>query len=98
MSGETENKREFTRVRIHVEVEVSTDDRASISGKVEDLSLNGAYVPCTGRLPVGTQCKVELILDGQNIRLIAEAVVTPARVCDSPKAGAYVLLAQYVSA
>ena len=76
MSGETENKREFTRCRIHVEVEVSTDDRASISGKVEDLSLNGAYVPCTGRLPVGTNCKVELILDGQNIRLIAEAVVS----------------------
>ena len=76
MSDGTENKREFTRVRINVEVEVSSDDRASISGKVEDLSLNGAFVPCTGRLPVGTNCKVELILDGQDIRLMAEAVVS----------------------
>ena len=76
MSDDAENRREFTRVRIHVEVEVSTDDRATISGTVEDLSLNGAYVPCTGRLPVGTECKVELILDGRDIRLTAAAEVS----------------------
>ena len=76
MSDDAENRREFTRVRIHVEVEVSTEDRATISGTVEDLSLNGAYVPCTGRLPVGTECKVELILDGRDIRLSAAAEVS----------------------
>ena len=76
MSDDADNRREFTRVRIHVEVEVSADDRATISGTVEDLSLNGAYVPCTGRLPVGTACKVELMLDGRDIRLSAEAQVS----------------------
>ena len=76
MSDDADNRREFTRVRIHVEVEVSSDDRATISGTVEDLSLNGAYVPCTGRLPVGTSCKVELMLDGRDIRLTAEAEVS----------------------
>ena len=40
-----DERREFTRVRINLEVEVNSDDKTSISGVAQDLSLNGCYFP-----------------------------------------------------
>ena len=64
-----DERREFTRVRINLEVEVNSDDKTSISGVAQDLSLNGCYFPCTGRLPEGTPCKIEVFLDNREIKI-----------------------------
>ncbi len=60
-----ENRREFTRVRIHLDVGLYPDDRTTIIGVAHDLSLNGVYIPCTGRLPVGTDCDLRIYLEGR---------------------------------
>ena len=74
------NRREFTRVRVSLEVEVSAEDRTTIQAPARDLSLNGVYVPCTGRLPVETTCKVELVLDnpGSPLKLEVQGRVSRA--------------------
>ena len=69
MSDNGENRREFTRVRIQLDAEISSDDKASINGVAKDLSLNGVYIPSSGKLPIGTECTIALFLDGRDIRL-----------------------------
>ena len=69
MSDNGENRREFTRVRIQLDAEISSDDKASINGVAQDLSLNGVFIPSTGKLPLGTECTIALFLDGRDIRL-----------------------------
>ena len=76
MSDNGENRREFTRVRIQLDAEISADDKASINGVAKDLSLNGVYIPCTGTLPIDTECSIGLFLDGRDIRLEVTGKVT----------------------
>lgn len=76
MSDDGDNRREFTRVLIQLDAEVSADDKATISGVAKDLSLNGVYIPCTGMLPIGTECKIGIFLDGRDIRLDVIGKVT----------------------
>ena len=76
MSDNGENRREFTRVRIQLDAEISADDKASIGGVAQDLSLNGVYIPSTGKLPIGTECTIALFLDGRDIRLEVLGKVT----------------------
>ena len=76
MSDNGENRREFTRVRIQLDAEISADDKASINGVAEDLSLNGLYIPSTGKLPIGTECVIAPVLDGRDIRLEVAGKVT----------------------
>ena len=76
MSADGENRREFTRVRIQLDAEVDVNDKATITGVAKDLSLNGVYIPCTGMLPIGTECKIGLFLDGRDIRLDVIGKVT----------------------
>ncbi|MEE2960116.1 MAG: PilZ domain-containing protein [Myxococcota bacterium] len=64
-----ENRREFTRVLVSLKVELSAEDKTSICGIAENLSLNGVYLECTGKLPLGTSCEVQLELDGGGIKL-----------------------------
>jgi hypothetical protein len=76
MSDNGENRREFTRVRIQLDAEISADDKASINGVAEDLSLNGVYIPSSGKLPIGTECTIALFLDGRDVRLEVLGKVT----------------------
>jgi hypothetical protein len=76
MSDNGENRREFTRVRIQLDAEISADDKASINGVAEDLSLNGVYIPSSGKLPIGTECTIALFLDGRDVRLEVMGKVT----------------------
>ena len=64
-----ENRRKFTRVLVNLELQVNSEDKTSISGVAENLSLNGVYVGCTGKLPIGTNCKVQLKLNESEIQL-----------------------------
>lgn len=58
------NRREFTRVRLTVGVEVKESGHEKISGQGRDLSLKGVYVRSPQQLPAGTRCEVTLVLSG----------------------------------
>jgi hypothetical protein len=57
-------RREFSRVPFRVEVALKGDHAAVVSADVRDVSLNGLYAACSGRLPPGSRCEVRLVLDG----------------------------------
>jgi hypothetical protein len=67
------DRREFTRVRAHVEAQVSADSPVLIAGEARDISLNGVYVLCDERLPPGTPCRVFLYLGEPQEQLVIRA-------------------------
>jgi hypothetical protein len=67
------DRREFTRVRAHVEAQVSSDTPVLIAGEARDISLNGVYVLCDERLPAGTPCRVFLFLGESQEQLVIRA-------------------------
>jgi hypothetical protein len=56
------NRREFTRVRIHMDVEVATSEAMTIQGRLHDLSMTGIYLSCDTPFPVGTECRAAILL------------------------------------
>jgi hypothetical protein len=78
---ESSSAREFPRTDVIAAVEVTTMDGTLLgSGKSRDLSLNGVYVECARRLPVGARCRVtlqalqpedEIVIEGQVSRVDA---------------------------
>lgn len=67
------DRREFTRVRAHVEAQVSSDTPVLIAGEARDISLNGVYVLCDEQLPAGTPCRVFLFLGESQEQLVIRA-------------------------
>ena len=61
--GNEANRRDFTRVPTGVDAEVIVGDR-TITGTVQDVSLNGVFVRCSDPLPVASHCGVNIILQG----------------------------------
>lgn len=59
-----DSRREFTRVRLAVGVEVDQPGRPKISGRGRDLSVKGVYVECSKPLPPSTPCDVTIVLSG----------------------------------
>jgi len=60
---EDANRREFTRVPLHINVEVTTNQsEVTKAYQVSDVSLNGLYLQCDKPLPLGTNCHVSLLL------------------------------------
>ena len=68
-----QNLREFTRIPIHVMVEVKAGDVALRTEKTIDLSMKGVSFLSDKILPVGTDCTVFILLgnkkDGININV-----------------------------
>jgi hypothetical protein len=58
------NKREFTRVPIQLDVELSSPQPANDACQVKDVSLKGIYLLCDNPLPIGSDCRVALLLGG----------------------------------
>ena len=57
--------RAFTRIPVHIDVEVRPEGGSPVSGVVHDLSFNGVSVDAPGNgLEKGAECEIELILDG----------------------------------
>lgn len=56
------NRREFTRVPLHIDVEVTSSQSTTTSYQVKDVSLNGLYLQCDKPMPLGTNCRVTLLL------------------------------------
>lgn len=61
---QNDNRREFSRVPAHVTVKLEKDAGDAIKGETRDLSLNGFFVECDERLPVGYAGDMKLILHG----------------------------------
>jgi len=57
-----ENKREFSRVEIHMEAELSADGYKSVLGKLHDVSMNGLCLEGKTEMKVGEACRVKILL------------------------------------
>jgi hypothetical protein len=56
------NRREFTRVPVHLEAKVTAQQASSVQGQSRNVSLSGVFLHCDTPLPVGTSCCVTLRL------------------------------------
>jgi hypothetical protein len=72
---DTPNQREFTRVHVQVEVEVTALGRTIRSSQPQDLSLKGMLVRTDERLPEGTACEVRLVLGDERTEIRAGGLV-----------------------
>ena len=61
--SETREHRDFTRVGIHIEAKIETED-GDISGILDDISLNGVFLETDNPFPEGTHCDLTLRLHG----------------------------------
>ncbi|MBI4913454.1 MAG: PilZ domain-containing protein [Acidobacteria bacterium] len=69
------NQREFTRVHLQVQTEVSALGRVIHSSLSQDLSMKGMLVRTDERLPAGTPCIVRLTLGEGLPEIRAEGTV-----------------------
>jgi hypothetical protein len=63
------SNREFTRSDASIRARVMVVGSNAIAGEViegvtEDLSMNGLFMKCESKLPLGTECEVNLTLEG----------------------------------
>ena len=59
--------REFTRTRTNLSVQVvGTNEETLSSGKSRDLSLNGVFLECSQKLPLGSNCQIIMVLDASD--------------------------------
>lgn len=58
MAQEPPNRREFTRVSVHVEAEVTANETSTVTGNMRNVSMNGLFLECPAIFPVGTPCLV----------------------------------------
>lgn len=73
------NRRDFTRVSARLVVEIASG-AGTLSGKVENLSLNGVALTCSHSLTLGTRCRVSLVLAGADPAVRIEVAGTVQRV------------------
>lgn len=72
-----ENQREFTRVPVHIQVEVAVGDVMVKAEKTHDISMKGVLVDCKETFEVGKECTVSLVLAGdeQPIRVVVKGKI-----------------------
>jgi hypothetical protein len=82
-----EEKREYQRVVVRLEAEVSSETKAQISGWTKDISIKGIFVMCADRLPLGYPCRCRISL-GSALRG-APVVIVDGKVvrCDESGVG-----------
>ena len=70
-TNQTQNAREFTRIPIHLNVEIRCGSKTIATDQTKDLSMKGIYLMSEETLPVGSVCDVTLLLEGtdQPIRI-----------------------------
>ncbi len=60
----SDNRREFTRVRVNLLTELRSGESVDIAGTLSDVSMSGLFLICATRLPVDTPCDISLMLEG----------------------------------
>jgi PilZ domain len=58
------HQRDFTRVPVHLEVEIQTAGMKLNSTETRDLSMTGLFVQASGRFSANEECQVTLFLRG----------------------------------
>lgn len=59
------NRREFTRVTVPIEVALHLPDRV-VTTTLRDVSMIGAFLPTTETAPADTKCRLQIFLDGHD--------------------------------
>jgi hypothetical protein len=72
MDMTTREEREFTRTPVQVAATVIARDGTGVEGRSQALSMNGMFVRCAGRLPMGAPCRVQLTLGDGAVRVEIE--------------------------
>lgn len=62
----TEDHREFSRVGINIRATVQAKGEEIISTGTHDVSMKGLLVKSKTDWPIGTECDIHLILEGQS--------------------------------
>jgi hypothetical protein len=72
-----DNKRRFTRVAVQIRVQVSPDgEEKVIAGAARDISLKGAFVTASEKVPEDTACAIDIFLgEEEPIKLKAHGKV-----------------------
>jgi hypothetical protein len=52
------NRREFTRISVHMEAEVTSNETSTVTGNVRNVSMNGLFLECQAAVSIGTPCLV----------------------------------------
>ena len=52
------NRREFTRISVHIEAEVTSNETSTVTGNVRNVSMNGLFLECQAAVSIGTPCLV----------------------------------------
>lgn len=60
----SDNRREFTRVRVNLLTELRSGESVDIAGTLSNVSMSGLLLTCATRLPVDTPCDISLMLEG----------------------------------
>jgi len=74
------NRREFTRAPLQIDVELTTEQSPPVACQLRDVSLNGLYLMCDHPWPVGSDCRVALLLGGSEKPIRVEMHCTVTRV------------------
>jgi Tfp pilus assembly protein PilZ len=60
----SDDRREFSRVQVHLKVTVRAKDKETVSDGSHDVSMKGVFVNCGSDWPLGTECEVHMFLEG----------------------------------
>jgi hypothetical protein len=63
------NKRNRSRLAFPIPVAVGVGSKGIIAGKIKDISMNGIFVLCDGRIAKGSECGIEIVLTGKSSKL-----------------------------
>jgi len=59
--AEHDNRRDFSRVQTHIDVELDCGDKV-VCGRLADVSMQGARLVCDEKLPLQAACLAKLFL------------------------------------
>jgi hypothetical protein len=74
------NQREFTRIPMQLDVQITPTQQPTTSYQVKDVSMKGLYLLCEQPLPMGTACRVTLLLGDKESPVRIEVGGQVARV------------------
>lgn len=78
----SENRRRTHRIDVKVHVVVESGEAIMIPGYTENVSLDGLFLTCVVRPPIGTVCDVKLYVPGPNGETVVDAIGRVARIAD----------------
>jgi len=65
VNNSSEEHREFSRVDVKIHVRIRAKGREELSEHTHDISMRGLFLICKADWPVGTECEIHLLLEGQ---------------------------------